>query len=78
LIYCIWLIVLTLVNPDQQSFQVMFSLAHVSVMIYQIISIFSLFNTGKPVWRWVKSAIAVIGGLGISTFVMNYLASILN
>jgi len=77
LIYCIWLIVLSLVNPDQQSFQIMFSLAHVSVMIYQIISMFSLFNTGKPVWRWVKSTLAVIGGLGISTVIMNYLASFL-
>lgn len=77
LIYCLWLLILKISNPGPESFQIMFSCAHISVMIYLMISVFRVFNTGKPLWRGVKSAIAVIGGFGISTIIMNYLATIL-
>jgi len=77
LIYCIWLLILKVVNPDQQSFQILFSCAHLSVVIYLTISMFSLFNSGNPILRWIKSITAVITGLTISSFVMNYLATIL-
>jgi hypothetical protein len=75
LIYCIWMVVLTIFSPDHRNFQILLSIAHISTIIYLTISIFSLFNTGKLIWRWVKSTIAVLGGLVISTFIMNSLVT---
>jgi len=77
LIYFIWLLALKLVNPDSGSFQVMFSAAHLSVMIYLVLSIFRVFNSGNLAIRWVKSAVAVISGIILSAVAMNYLVIIL-
>ena len=73
LIYCIWLLVLKISNPNPESFQIMFSSGHISVMIYQIISLYSLFNSGKPKIRLLKSTVAVISGLVISLMAVNYM-----
>jgi hypothetical protein len=77
IIYCTWLLALKIVNPDHQSFQIMFSCAHLSVVIYQIISLFRLFNSGNPAMRWAKSTFAVITGFTLSSLAVNYLVILL-
>jgi hypothetical protein len=77
LIYCLWLLVLYILNPDKQSFQILFSCAHISAIIYLIIAMFRLFNSETPAVRWVKSTVAVIGGLSISVLIMNNLVAFL-
>jgi hypothetical protein len=77
IIYCIWLLVLKIANPDQQSFQIIFSTAHISVMIYLIISLFRVFNSGNVPIRLVKSTVAVIAGFVLSSWAVNYLVILL-
>ena len=73
-----WLLVLGWLKPDNFVFQRMYASAVISVMVYQALVFFDLFNSGKTFVRLAKSTLAVFGGLGLSYVLMNLLANFLN
>jgi hypothetical protein len=72
------MLVYWLVKPDNMSFKILYSTAFVSVIIYQMVGLFLVFNKGNQVLRWLKVSAVVIIGLGLSFIVMNYLAKVIN
>ena len=72
------LLVYWVVKPDNMSFKILYTTAFASVIIYQMVGLFLVFNKGNQVLRWLKASAVVIFGLGLSFIVMNYLAKVIN
>lgn len=77
-IFTIWLLVFRLVKLNDNNFKFLFYTNWISVIIYQIVVFFRLFNSGNLSSRWFKSTVVVIAGLSLSSITMNMLAGILN
>ena len=57
------MLVYWVLKPDNMSFKILYSIAFVSVIIYQVVVLFLVFNKGNYVLRWLKASAAVIIGL---------------
>lgn len=66
------------VKPDNTGFKILYCIAFVSLIIYQVVVLFLVFNKGNHVLRWLKSTSVVIIGLGLSFILINYLAKLIN
>jgi len=67
----LWIIINNLIKPGILLFEILYYSAFISVIIYQIIVYFQLFNAGNTVMRWLKAIISVITGLVMSFILMN-------
>lgn len=74
----LWLIILNVVKPNNDVFPRMYAGAVITLIIYQMAVLSDLFNTGNLALRWSKTALAVIGGLGLSYIGINMFFSFLN
>jgi hypothetical protein len=72
-----WMIISSLAIHNGGEFEILFNCSYTSVMIYQIIVFFRLFNTGNTLVRGLKSIVLVIAGLGLGFVMMNFLTSFL-
>lgn len=72
------MLVFWLVKPDNMGFKILYTTAFISVIIYQMVGLFLVFNKGNYMLRWLKVSAAVIIGLGLSFSVINYLSKMIN
>ena len=74
----IWMLIIILVKPGNQVFEIIYFSAFSSFILYEVIVFFRLFNTGKTIVRWVKATITILIGLGLSFVLMNFLVKIVH
>ncbi len=72
-----WLIVFFIMNPSDLLFQILYFSSFSTVILYQIIVLYAMFNRENIVMRWIKSAVVVITGLVLSFVLMNMLSNFL-
>jgi hypothetical protein len=75
--FIIWMLVHRIVQPDILTFGILYACAFLSLIIYQVIVYYRLFNVGSSTLRWLKATTAVLFGLGLSFLLMNLLMKIL-
>jgi len=67
----LWIIINSLIKPGILLFEILYYSAFISLITYQIIVYFHLFNSGNTIMRWLKAIISVITGLVMSFILMN-------
>ena len=72
----VWLLITIVVKPVGVVFEILYISAFCSLIIYQVLVFFRLFNTGSTFLRWLKALATVLIGLGLSFLLMNYLVKI--
>jgi Protein of unknown function (DUF3667) len=60
-------------KPDELVFEILYYGSFLSIIIFQIVVLFRLFNEGNVTMRWLKASIAAISGLGLSFILMDYI-----
>jgi hypothetical protein len=73
-----WFFALRFLKPDQIGFERIYTGGIVSLLIYQVVALYDLFNIGNKTLRWIKSTLVVVSGFGLSLLCMNLLAKILD
>ncbi len=73
----VWLVVFSILKPKNMNFIIIYISTFLTIILYQVIVLFALFNKGNSAMRLLKSIIAVLAGLGLSFVVMNTLANFL-
>jgi hypothetical protein len=74
----LWIIINSFIKPGILVFEILYYSAFFSVIIYQIIVYFQLFNSGNTLMRWLKAIISVITGLVMSFILMNLIITFIN
>ena len=74
----VWLLILILLKPGSMVFEILYISAFSSLILYQVVVFFRLFNNGKTFLRWIKAATTVLVGLGLSFVLMNFLVKIVH
>jgi hypothetical protein len=74
----VWLLILNIVKPGISVFPILYLSGIVTLIIYQIAILSDLFKTENLALRLSKSALAVIGGLGLSYLGINLFFKLLN
>jgi hypothetical protein len=77
-IMIVWLIISSIGKPENSVFLILFIFAFLSLIIYQVIVFFHLFNIGNKALRWLKAIAAVIIGFGLSFILINILVRLGN
>jgi hypothetical protein len=77
-IMVVWLIISSIVKPENSVFLIMFIFAFLSIIIYQVIVFSHLFNIGNKALCWLKAIAAVIIGFGFSFILINGLVRLGN
>jgi len=75
-VMAVWLLILILVKPGSMVFEILYISAFSSLILYQVVVFFRLFNNGKTFLRWIKASATVFIGLGSSFVFMNFLMKI--
>jgi hypothetical protein len=55
------------------AFAILYYGSFLSIIIYQMVVFFRLFNKGNVILRWLKSCLAAVTGLGLSFIVMDFI-----
>jgi hypothetical protein len=74
----VWMLIVILVKPGNLVFEILYISAFSSLILYQVVVFFHLFNTGKTLLRWTKASVTVFIGLGLSFVLMNFLMEIVH
>jgi len=74
----VWMLIVILVKPGNLFFKILYISTFSSLILYQVVVFFRLFNNGKTFLRWIKAAATVIVGLGLSFVLMNFLMKIVH
>ena len=74
----VWLLILSVVKPGNNVFPIMYLSAVITLIIYQMVILSDVFNAGNLALRLFKSALAGIGGLGLSYILINLFFTFLN
>jgi len=69
--FVFWIIINNLIKPGKLVFEILYYSAFISLITYQIIVYFHLFNSGNTIMRCLKAIISVITGLVMSFILMN-------
>jgi len=77
-IMVVWLLISSLLKPENGIFTILYICAFLSVIIYQVIVFFHLFNIGNKALRWLKASAAVLIGFGLSFILINGLVRLGN
>jgi hypothetical protein len=77
-VMAVWLLIVILVKPGSMVFEILYISAFSSLILYQVVVFFRLFNNGKTFLRWIKAAATVLVGFGLSFVLMNFLVKIVH
>jgi len=78
IVMAVWLLILILVKPGSMVFEILYISAFSSLILYQVVVFFRLFNNAKTFLRWIKAATTVLVGFGLSFVLMNFLVKIVH
>ena len=76
--FVFWIIINNLIKPGKLVFEILYYSAFISLITYQIIVYYQLFNSGNTIMRWLKATISVITGLVMSFILMNLIVKFIN
>jgi hypothetical protein len=76
--FIVWMIVFNALKRFDHLFPFIYASAVISVIIYQGVVLFALFNSGNKALRWLKSLTAIILGLGLSIIFIHFLVSLID
>jgi hypothetical protein len=76
-IMIVWLLFIFLVKPSNTVFTILYFSSLISLVIYQVVAFFRLFNKGSKVLRWLSASVVVVMGLGLSFILVNYTMKII-
>jgi hypothetical protein len=74
----VWMLIVILLKPGNFVFEILFIGAYSSFILYQVMVLFRLFNSGKTFLRWMKATVTVFTGLGLGFVLMNLLMKIVH
>jgi hypothetical protein len=77
-VMAVWLLIVIMVKPGSMVFEILYISAFSSLILYQVVVFFRLFNNGKTFLRWIKAATTVLVGFGLSFVLMNFLVKIVH
>ena len=77
-IMVVWLLISSLLKPENGIFTILYICGFLSLIIYQVIVFFHLFNIGNKALRWLKASAAVLIGFGLSFILINGLVRLGN
>lgn len=77
LIMMVWLLIFSIVKPENIEFVIYYYSSFASLFIYQVVALFHLFNKGNLILRWTKATMAVLVGFGSSFVVIYYVVKIM-
>ncbi len=77
-VMAVWLLIVILVKPGSMVFEILYISAFSSLILYQVVVFFHLFNTGNILLRWIKALVTVLIGFGLSFVFMNFLVKIIH
>lgn len=74
----LWMLVSILIKPENETFNILYKCALLTYLLYQLLVLYHLFNSGKVIIRSLRAVVTVTGGLGFGVIVMNYLVKFIN